>query len=102
MCGDPNSVLRFAFIEFTDEGNISISNHVSVCLLSDMVSKKVGRFSVLCSLTMNVKCVQGLSTAQTLTRRFGTCTHATTTRYSFCHGSVLIHAGHSNRSKVIL
>ncbi|ONM30619.1 Polyadenylate-binding protein-interacting protein 10 [Zea mays] len=33
MCGDPNSVLRFAFIEFTDEGNISISNHVSVCLL---------------------------------------------------------------------
>ncbi|ONM11922.1 40S ribosomal protein S4-3 [Zea mays] len=32
------------------------------------------------SLTMNVKCVQGLSTAQTLTRRFGTCTHATTTR----------------------
>ncbi|KAL5674692.1 hypothetical protein ACJX0J_010823, partial [Zea mays] len=27
MCGDPNSVLRFAFIEFTDEGNISISNH---------------------------------------------------------------------------
>ncbi|XP_020399709.1 uncharacterized protein [Zea mays] len=24
------------------------------------------------------------------------------TRYSFCHGSVLIHAGHSSRSKVIL
>ncbi len=21
MCGDPNSVLRFAFVEFTDEGN---------------------------------------------------------------------------------
>ncbi|XP_066351199.1 polyadenylate-binding protein-interacting protein 11-like [Miscanthus floridulus] len=29
MCGDPNSVLRFAFIEFTDEGNIYISNHIS-------------------------------------------------------------------------
>jgi hypothetical protein len=36
MCGDPNLVLRFAFIEFTDEGNISISNHVSVCLLCVM------------------------------------------------------------------
>ena len=36
MCGDPNSVLRFAFIEFTDEGNISISNHISVCLLCVM------------------------------------------------------------------
>ena len=22
ICGDPNSVLRFAFIEFTDEGNL--------------------------------------------------------------------------------
>lgn len=22
ICGDPNSVLRFAFIEFTDEGNV--------------------------------------------------------------------------------
>jgi hypothetical protein len=36
MCGDPNSVLRFAFIEFTDEGNISISNHTSVCFLCVM------------------------------------------------------------------
>lgn len=22
ICGDPNSVLRFAFIEFTDEGSV--------------------------------------------------------------------------------
>jgi hypothetical protein len=36
MCGDPNSVLRFAFIEFTNEGNISISNYVSVYLLCVM------------------------------------------------------------------
>jgi hypothetical protein len=79
-----------------------LSSWLNVHALSDMVSKKVGRFSVLCSLTMNVKCVQGLSTAQTLTRRFGTCTHATTTRYSFCHGTILIHACHSSRSKVII
>jgi hypothetical protein len=79
-----------------------LSSWLNVHALSDMVSKKVGRFSVLSSLTMNVKCVQGLSTAQTLTRWFGTCTHATTIRYSLCHGSVLIHAGRSSRSKVIL
>lgn len=24
ICGDPNSVLRFAFIEFTDEGNVNL------------------------------------------------------------------------------
>jgi hypothetical protein len=29
MCGDPNSVLRFAFIEFTDEGNYPAMIQVS-------------------------------------------------------------------------
>lgn len=24
VCGDPNSILRFAFVEFTDEGNIKM------------------------------------------------------------------------------
>lgn len=24
ICGDPNSVLRFAFVEFTDEGNVKL------------------------------------------------------------------------------
>ena len=23
VCGDPNSILRFAFIEFTDDGNVA-------------------------------------------------------------------------------
>jgi hypothetical protein len=41
-----------------------LSSWLNVHALYDMVSKKVGRFSVLYSLTMNMKCVQGLSTAQ--------------------------------------
>ena len=51
-----------------------------------------------------MKCVQGLFTAQTLTRRFATYTHATT-RYSFCHCSILIYAltaGHSGISEIII
>jgi hypothetical protein len=27
VCGDPNSVLRFAFVEFTDEGKVSMLLH---------------------------------------------------------------------------
>jgi len=34
MCGDPNSVLRFAFIEFTDEGNLSSHNWSFLVLCS--------------------------------------------------------------------
>lgn len=31
ICGDPNSVLRFAFIEFTDEGTVEyLSNRIYV------------------------------------------------------------------------
>lgn len=31
ICGDPNSVLRFAFIEFTDEGTAEyLSNRIYV------------------------------------------------------------------------
>jgi hypothetical protein len=26
ICGDPNSVLRFAFVEFTDEGNFKTAH----------------------------------------------------------------------------
>ena len=29
VCGDPNSVLRFAFVEFTDEGNLCFINLIA-------------------------------------------------------------------------
>lgn len=32
VCGDPNSVLRFAFIEFTDEGDACCFNFLSIHL----------------------------------------------------------------------
>ncbi|KAL5664936.1 hypothetical protein ACJX0J_025044, partial [Zea mays] len=87
MCGDPNSVLRFAFIEFADEEGARAALNLSGTVLgyypvnvlpSKLPLHQSKKHSYPC-LTMNVKCVQGLSTAQTLTRRFGTCTHATTT-----------------------
>ncbi|XP_062092044.1 uncharacterized protein LOC133797930 isoform X1 [Humulus lupulus] len=31
ICGDPNSVLRFVFIEFTDEGNFDLITSLLVC-----------------------------------------------------------------------
>lgn len=31
ICGDPNSVLRFAFIEFTDEGNVGCRVVLRLC-----------------------------------------------------------------------
>ncbi|XP_020406266.1 polyadenylate-binding protein-interacting protein 10 [Zea mays] len=77
MCGDPNSVLRFAFIEFTDEEGARAALNLSGTVLgyypiNVLPSKTALHQSTKHSypgLTMNVKCVQGLSTTQTLTRR---------------------------------
>uniref|UniRef100_A0A804PGE3 RRM domain-containing protein n=1 Tax=Zea mays TaxID=4577 RepID=A0A804PGE3_MAIZE len=77
MCGDPNSVLRFAFIEFADEEGARAALNLSGTVLgyypvnvlpSKLPLHQSKKHSYPC-LTMNVKCVQGLSTAQTLTRR---------------------------------
>ena len=42
ICGDPNSVLRFAFIEFTDEGSVKSENCIlqlssAIVLFIDLV-----------------------------------------------------------------
>lgn len=49
VCGDPNSVLRFAFIEFTDEGKpmtLSLSCHFKQILFVGLYYILVSRYDL--------------------------------------------------------
>lgn len=64
ICGDPNSVLRFAFIEFTDEGNLRLtplSVHVLKGIFVLIVNvRNLGPFDWLHCWCLVMQKVQGL------------------------------------------